>query len=562
MEISSQIDPRWRSIEEWVRNHSEFVSVTILIIIGWIIRVILAVNTGGMVHPDEIYQSLEIAHEMKYGYGYKPWEFQIPETPDDDGAARSYLFPLLYYYIFELCELFSIPYQINGTLLVVRLFSATYCTLLIPIIYFFSKELLPRQKPPHLISLFSAFLVTVWFQFPFFGIRTLTNSFVTPIIFGALYLHLRTTKKREELSLVKISIFEFFTGALLALACALRVDSIVFFAPFFLLRHQNNLKMIFQYFVLAIGFGVMFFFQGLTDLYFFGVFLASPINWYQYNIVEGKSSIYGVAPFDYYFKRILFFPFYSVNALLLVGMLIFRIQTVLHRFSGKVHDVWLFATLELLIWSLMSLIVVSLVEHKELRFLCSLFPLLMMLFAVVMKEYFMIIGEIYNYLHENVFPRINVIRKHSHEELALFQLGLLLLAGLFAVNESIRSSDTVDWAFFHDVNKALEWVGDQENSTGVVVFSQWFYTGGWSYLHKNISMRFYNDPGLQPFNWRNIWQRDFLTQQITEFNYLVSPHYQYWRANQNYNVSLQQELNITFTLITTIDGRVDIWYRR
>ena len=96
MEISSQIDPQWRSIEEWIRNHSEFVSVTILIIIGWIIRVVLAVNTGGMVHPDEIYQSLEIAHEMKYGYGYKPWEFQIPETPDDDGAARSYLFPLLY----------------------------------------------------------------------------------------------------------------------------------------------------------------------------------------------------------------------------------------------------------------------------------------------------------------------------------------------------------------------------------------------------------------------------------------------------------------------------------
>jgi hypothetical protein len=562
MEIFSQIDPRWRLVEEWVRTHSEFVSLSILIIIGWIIRVILAVNTGGMVHPDEIYQSLEIAHEMKYGYGYKPWEFQIPETPDDDGAARSYLFPLLYYYIFELCELFGIPYQMNGTLLVVRLFSATYCTLLIPIIYFFSKELLPRQKSPHLISLFSAFLVTVWFQFPFFGIRTLTNSFVTPIIFGALYLHLRTTNRKEELSLFKISIFEFITGVLLALTCALRVDSIVFFAPFFLLRHQNNLKMVYQYVVLAISFGVMFFIQGLTDLHFFGVFLASPINWYKYNIVEGKSSIYGVSPFDYYFKSILSLPFYSVNALLLVGMLIFRIQTVLHKFSGKIHDEWFFATLEVFIWSLMSLIIVSLVEHKELRFLCSLFPILMLLFAVAMNEYFLIISDIYQYLHKELFPRINIVRKHNQEELAFIQLGLLLLASLFAVNESIRSSSTVDWAFFHDVNKALEWVGDQENSTGVIVFSQWFYTGGWTYLHKNISMNFQNEPGEQPFGWRSKWQKDFLTGQTTEFNYLVSPHYQYWQSQQNYNVSLQQELNMTYTLIKTVDGSVDIWYRR
>ena len=142
MEIFSQLNPQSRSIEEWLWRHSEFVSLTILIIIGWIIRLILAANTGGMVHPDEIYQSLEIANEMKYGYGYKPWKFQIPEGPNDFGAARSYLFPLLYYYIFELCEAFNIPFEVNGTLLVVRLFSATYCTLLIPIIYFFSKSTL------------------------------------------------------------------------------------------------------------------------------------------------------------------------------------------------------------------------------------------------------------------------------------------------------------------------------------------------------------------------------------------------------------------------------------
>lgn len=557
METIFQPDTQWRSLEEWIRNHSEFVSLTLLIIIGWIIRVFLAVNSGGMVHPDEIYQSLEIAHDMKYGYGHIPWEFRVPSNPDEDGAARSYLFPLLYYYIFELCDAFGIPHQINGTLMVVRIFSATYSTLLIPVIYFFSKEFLPPQKQPHVYSLFIAFLITFWFQFPFLGIRTLTNSFVTPIIFGALYLHLRTTNRKDTYSPLKITISEFTAGVLFGLACALRMDSIVFFAPFFLLRHQNNRRMVFQYFLLGFGFVVMFVIQGLTDLHFFGTFLASPYNWYQFNIVEGKSSIFGVQPFDYYFRRILTRPFYQINFVLLVGMLIFRIQTVLHKFAGKMHDEWFFAILELFIWCLMSLIVMSSVDHKEERFIFSLFPLLILLIGAAMKEYFIIISDIYQYLHEQLSPRFNFIRKPKREEFAYIQLGIIVLASLFALNESIKSSGDVDWAFFHDVNTALEWVGDQENSTGVIVFSQWFYTGGWTYLHKNISMVFYNDPE-ENLNWRNNQHYDFLTKQWKNgFNYLVSPHYHYWRHE-----GLEEQVNTTFKLIKTVDGKVDIWFVR
>ncbi|MFX1516182.1 MAG: hypothetical protein ACFFC6_07730 [Promethearchaeota archaeon] len=562
MEIFSQKDPRWRSLEVWVQTHSEFITLSILMILGWILRVILAINTGGMVHPDEIYQSLEIAHEMKYGYGFIPWEFQVPSSPEEDGAARSYLFPLLFYYIFELCDVFGIPFQISGTLRVVRIFSATYCTLLIPIMYYFSKELLPPQKTPHYFSLFVAFLITFWFQFPHFGIRTITNSFVTPLIFGALYLHLKTTKRREEYSSLRVVIFEFCVGSLLGLACALRMDSVVFIAPFFLLRHRNNLSMVAQYVFLGVGFGVMFFIQGLTDLYFFGTFLASPINWFIFNIIEGKSSIFGVQPFDYYFKRILSRPFYSINAVLLVGMLIYRIQTTLHKFSGKIHDEWFFATLELLIWSLMSLVVLSLVEHKEERFIFSLLPLLMILIAAALKEYTLILEELYQFSHKELFPKLKIFRKYSQEELAFLQLGFIILAGIFVVNESMYSGRTVDWAFFHDVNKALEWVGDQENSTGVIVFSQWFYTGGWTHLHKNISMNFKNDPGAS-FGWRNDWQYDYLTKQGRPgFNYLVAPRYQYGRAENQYNVSLVEELNVTYRLIKTVDEGVDIWYRR
>ena len=556
MESISHKDPRFDSLESWVRRHSEFLCLTLLIIVGWIIRVTLAVSTGGMVHPDEIYQSLEIAHDMKYGYSSlspeflnQPWEFRIPSTPEADGASRSYLFPLLFYFIFELCETFGIPYQIDGTLLVVRFFSATYCTLLIPIVYYFSKELLPPQKPPHTFSLFAAFLTTFWFQFPFFGIRTLTNSFVTPIIFGALYLHLRTTNRMNGYSSLKIYVSEFIAGFLLALACSFRMDSVVFFAPFFILRHQNNRRMLFRYVFLLIGFVVMFFFQGLSDFHFFGTFLASPINWFKFNILEGKSSIFGVQPFFYYFGKLLVRPFYLVNFALIVGLLIYKIQTTLHKFSGKIHDVWFFATLELLLWGLMSIIVLSAVEHKEERFMFSIFPVIMILFAAAMKEYFLIINDLYHYLHGHILPRFNITRKPIQTELAYLRIGFLLVVCLFIFDASITSSENVDWAFFHDVNKSLEWIGDQENSTGIIVFSQWFYTGGWTHLHKNISMKFYDDPEVNQ-RWWDLWI------SYPEYNYLVAPHYQYW-SHEN----LKQQVNNTSSrIIETVDGKVDIWY--
>jgi hypothetical protein len=565
------MDPLFDSLEAWVRRHSEFLGLTLLIIIGWIIRVFLAINTGGMVHPDEIYQSLEIAHDLKYGYGFIPWEFKIPSSTQPDGASRSYLFPLLFFFIFELCETFGIPYQIDGTLRVVRFFSATYCTLLIPIVYYFSKELLPPQKPPHAFSLFTAFLTTFWFQFPFFGIRTLTNSFVTPIIFGALYLHLRTTNRMNGYSSLKIIVSEFIAGFLLALACSFRMDSVVFFAPFFILRHQNNRKMLLQYILLFIGFVVMFFFQGLTDLHFFGTFLASPINWFKFNILEGKSSKFGVQPFFYYFGKLLVRPFYSVNFALIAGLLIYKIQNTLHKFSGKIHDMWFFATLELLLWVLMSIIVLSSVEHKEERFMFSIFPVIMILFAAAMKEYFLILKDLYLYLHELkitnakftqfLFPKTSKLgrmvrnfllkfdKKPTQKDLAIIQLVLLIVAALFTIQRSINASDNIDWAFFHDVNKSLEWTGDQENSTGIIVFSQWFYTGGWTHLHKNISMKFYNDPEANQ-RWQDYWISD------PEYNYLVTPHYQYWRHE-----NLKQQINYTSSrLINTIDGKVDIWY--
>ena len=66
-------------------------------------------------------------------------------------------------------------------------------------------------------------------------------------------------------------------------------------------------------------------------------------------------------------------------------------------------------------------------------------------------------------------------------------------------------------------------------------------------------MRFYNDPEENQ-RWQYLWTSH------PEYNYLVTPHYQYWRhENEFYNLS-QQIINSPFRLINTVDDKVDIWY--
>jgi len=60
--------------------------ISLVILIGSALpRVWAAWSDHGIFWPDEIYQSLEPAHRLVFGYGLAPWEFR-------DGA-RSWLFP-------------------------------------------------------------------------------------------------------------------------------------------------------------------------------------------------------------------------------------------------------------------------------------------------------------------------------------------------------------------------------------------------------------------------------------------------------------------------------------
>jgi hypothetical protein len=60
-------------------------ALAILLALGLSLRVWLCFHDDGIYWPDEIYQSLEPAHRLVFGYGLIPWEFAE--------GARNWAFP-------------------------------------------------------------------------------------------------------------------------------------------------------------------------------------------------------------------------------------------------------------------------------------------------------------------------------------------------------------------------------------------------------------------------------------------------------------------------------------
>src|SRR5947208_2024724 len=59
--------------------------VVAALVIGGVLRLGLALHDDGIYWPDEIYQSLEPAHKLVFGYGLMPWEYRL--------GARTWAFP-------------------------------------------------------------------------------------------------------------------------------------------------------------------------------------------------------------------------------------------------------------------------------------------------------------------------------------------------------------------------------------------------------------------------------------------------------------------------------------
>ncbi|EOR01573.1 GPI mannosyltransferase 3 [Wallemia ichthyophaga EXF-994] len=80
-----------------------------MLIVILLLRLILSLSTRTYFQPDEYFQSLEVAHWMRYGFGYLTWEWE--------NRIRSVAYPAIYAVGYTLGDWANIPVQVTPKIL-------------------------------------------------------------------------------------------------------------------------------------------------------------------------------------------------------------------------------------------------------------------------------------------------------------------------------------------------------------------------------------------------------------------------------------------------------------
>ncbi|KAK6191859.1 hypothetical protein SNE40_003443 [Patella caerulea] len=155
-----------------------------------------------ILHPDEIYQSLEVAHSEVYGYGFRPYEYLTSEAQPNNtrirerelqlgmAAMRSFLFPGFFVFISYCLEVLNVDVQ---PFLAWKISHACITSTLPLAIFIFTK----RHFRSHDAGVMAAVLASSSIHLNVFGTHTLINSFLAPFVFLSMSYILPVQKEQH-----------------------------------------------------------------------------------------------------------------------------------------------------------------------------------------------------------------------------------------------------------------------------------------------------------------------------------------------------------------------------
>ncbi|XP_043777083.1 GPI mannosyltransferase 3 isoform X4 [Cervus elaphus] len=273
--------------------------------------------------PDEYWQSLEVAHHMVFNYGYLTWEWTE--------RLRGYTYPLIFASIYKILHLLGKD-SVHLLIWIPRLAQALLSAIADLRLYSLMKQLENQQVAQwvffcQLCSWFTWYCCT----------RTLTNTMETVLTIIALFYY--PLEGSKSMNSVKYS-------SLVALAFIIRPTAVIPWIPL-LFRHfwqeQRKLDLILHQF-LPVGF-VTLSLSLIIDRIFFG---------------QDLGSFYGSHPWHWYFSQ--GFP----------AVLGTHLPFFIHGcfLAPKRYRIFLVTVL----W---TLLVYSMLSHKEFRFIYPVLPFCM-----------------------------------------------------------------------------------------------------------------------------------------------------------------------------------------
>jgi phosphatidylinositol glycan class B len=420
----------------------------VVLLVGAAVRLGYAVTASGLFHPDEIFQSLEPAHGVVYGVGFRAWEFAA--------GARPWSTPGVYVLLLGALEALGID-RPEGYLVVVRLFDALIAASWPWLCFRIGRALRSPRA-----GLWAAALAASWYFLVLLAPRALNHVFsVTFALWGLARL---VEGKPEE---TRWSLYR--SGALLGLATAFRYqEALVAVGVVAFLVAERRWRALPP---LLLGATVPMLAVGLLDQLTWGTAFHSLLTYLHANLAENAAGRFGVMPVWFYA--------WHVPASLGVAALLLLLLPLAGRRAWRL----------LLSVGLVVLLAHSLTDNKQLRFVL---PALLVLLCGL--------GCAADAGWERMARRsARLASAWSVVLLALWGSASVGVAagltfdelGIFAGQPEAAASP---WTFRRDLNRALERVGREPELCGLVIYpyggsagpARLATTGGYTHLHRAV----------------------------------------------------------------------------
>lgn len=399
--------------------------------IGLFLRLAVAFFSDQVYYPDEIFQYLEQAHRMVFGYGYIPWEYRF--------GIRSLIIPIALSMPLRLLH----ALQLDSPDIYIPVIKTILCLLSLSLIY--GLYCLGRTVVSESVGRIAALIACFWYELLVFAHKPTPECLATYVIVGALVCLVSRPNWQRALGL----------GVLGAGTIALRFQYapavLVLGIAMIVLWRSQKIQMVIAAMAFLLTLGLV----GYLDYLTWGLWFGSYYNNYLYNQVYGVSSIFGKDSVLYY-----------LGTLVLSSAGIFLVSIALAvKKRVPLLPLWLSFLASILV-------VHSGIPHKEYRFVFAAVPIYILLTAIAYCD----LKQSRQRSPRRSFP------------LPLY-LALFLVAyscvGLFISTDLMRKNPVL---------QASLSLSRQTNVSAVLnLKSKWYETGGYYYLHHDVPIYFSDD---------------------------------------------------------------------
>lgn len=422
----------------------------VILIVASVPRLWAAWHDQGIFWPDELYQSLEPAHRLVFGYGLAPWEFR-------DGA-RSWLFPGAFAILWKAMALVGL----RASPILVR--AAKLVMVLLAVGGIAASMRLARKRAGETAAIACGLLAATFPPSLVYGARAMSEMASGPLVVMAALLLWSNERKRQLLAgvLAACAVFLRYQNGIvwLGLVAAIFVDRA---------ERREPARVVALRFVAAsaavavvVGVGI--------DWIAWGTPFHSFVRYVSFNL-SGKNALFGPPLPATYYVTTLWTSVGPAILVVVVGLVAARPRWPLAIVAAYV-------------------IAHSLVPHKELRFLMPIVPLALCGAGIGLAQ-------------------LGARVRRGDVVVSGVALVAALAMGVRARGETFASmgqnfgghsrGDRPVWHAGEDINRLLWNVGVQPDSCGVMIAgSEPAWTGGYTYLHKRIPIVWENERRKMP----------------------------------------------------------------